>query len=48
MTSDDILEAIYEAGKSSLLNDKTTNTSTMEQISVCLHFVDRGLKRETF
>ena len=48
MTSNNISEAIYRAGKFSLLNDKTTNISTMEQISVCLCFVDRGLKRETF
>ena len=48
MTSNDILEAIYGAGKFCLLNEKNTNICTMEQISVCLHFVDRGLKSETF
>ena len=48
MKSNDILEAIYGAGKFSLLNYKTTNICTMEGISVFLCFVDRGLKRETF
>ena len=48
MTSNDILEAIYGRGKFSLLNDETTNTFNIPQLSVCLRFVDRGLKRETF
>ena len=48
IVSNDILEAVHGAGKSNLINDKTTNICTMERLSICLHFVDRDLKRETF